>query len=109
MEKNCIEINIGNGLKLVAEQNLDNTFNREIYIGIVDGDGSWVQSLAIVRQDYSFDAETLEPIWKDNMMRMVVWSDPNREEWTSDFRIGLSDYGIERMKENEYEVDVDSL
>ena len=89
MERNRIEINIGNGMKIVAEQNPDSTFDRELYIGIENSKGTWTQDLAIVRQDYKYEGESPEPIWEDDMFEVMVYGNPNSEDWTNSFQIGL--------------------
>ena len=92
MERNRIEINIGNGMKIVAEQNPDSTFDREIYIGIENSKGAWIQDLAIVRQDYKYEQAEYgedELKWKDDMMEVLVWGNPNNEDWTNSFQIGV--------------------
>ena len=90
MERNRIEISIGNGMKIVAEQNLDSTFDREIYIGIENSKGTWIQDLAIVRQDYKYD-DNAEPElkWIDDKFEVLVYGNPNIEDWTNSFQIGL--------------------
>lgn len=89
MERNRIEINIGNGMKIVAEQNPDSTFDREIYIGIENSKGTWIQDLAIVRQDYKYEDDCQEPVWKDDVFEVLVYGNPNSEDWTESFQIGL--------------------
>lgn len=45
-ENERIAIDLPNGLKLVAEQNQDPDFPNEIFVGIENGDGVWLQDLA---------------------------------------------------------------
>lgn len=86
--ENKIEIPIGNGMKIVAEQNNDPYYDRELYVGIVDADGSWIQDLVCVRNDYRYN-EDGELEWKDNSFHVVVWGDERRDDLTDEFDIKL--------------------
>ena len=89
MKKNRIEVNIGNGMKIVAEQNSDSSYDREIYIGIENDNGVWLQDLAIVRQDYMYVDDDPMPVWKDDAFEVLVYGNPNSDDWTESFQIGL--------------------
>lgn len=84
---NRIEINLPNGYKLVAEQNTDPQFDREMFIGIVDSSGVWCQDLAVVRSSYHYDGDDV--VWHDDRFDVLVYGDENNEDFTDDFMIGL--------------------
>lgn len=63
---NRIVIDLPNGYKLVAEQNTDPTYNREIFVGIVDSNGVWHQDLAVIRSSYIIGKDRV--MWKDNQL-----------------------------------------
>ena len=84
---NRIEIKLPNGYKLVAEQNTDPQFSREMFIGVVDPNGVWHQNLAIVRSSYRYDGENI--IWSDDQFDVLVFGNENNEDFTEDFAIGL--------------------
>lgn len=88
---NRIEINLGNGLKLVAERNTDSNYDREIFIGL-EHNGVWKQDLALVRPEYTYDhsddAEYGDIIWRNDMFEVLVWGNPNDEDWMNSYQIG---------------------
>lgn len=84
---NRIEIELPNGYKLVAEQNTDPQYSREMFIGIVDHAGVWHQDLAVVRSDYSIDDG--EIVWDDKKFEVLVYGDKGNEDFTDAFTIGL--------------------
>ena len=84
---NRIIIELSNGYKLVAEQNPDPSYNREIFVGILDANGVWHQDLAIVRSSYTIDEDKV--VWKDNQFDVLVYGDKDNEDFTDDFSIGL--------------------
>ena len=81
-------INLDGGYKLVAEQNADPSYNREIFIGIEDDGGVWHQTLAVVRNSYTFN-HNLDVIWKNKEFNVLVWGDKDNEDYTDYFTIGL--------------------
>lgn len=84
---NRIVIDLPNGYKLVAEQNTDPTYNREIFVGIVDSNGVWHQDLAVIRSSYNINKDRV--MWKDNRFDVLVYGDKDNEDFTNDFTIGL--------------------
>lgn len=60
---NCIEIELSNGYKLVAEQNTDPQYSREMFIGVMGPNGVWHQDLAVVRSSYHYDGDKV--VWDD--------------------------------------------
>lgn len=94
--KKGIFIPVGNGYYLVAEQNTDPSFSKEIFVGITDGNGVWWQDLAVIRPayDYGADNNSLKPVWKSDKFEVLVYSDENNEDYTHDFSVGLYHGGI---------------
>ena len=70
---NRVEIPISGGLKLVAEQNTDPNYSRELYVSIEDSDGAWVQDLVCVQNEYRYK-EDGELEYSEDNMRVMVWS-----------------------------------
>lgn len=73
-----------NGLKLAAgcavKQNQGQNFSKEIYVGVIK-DNVWYQDLAIVRSVADQN---------DNEFEVLVYADKDSEDYTDQFRIGLS-------------------
>ncbi len=84
---NRIEILLSNGYKLVAEQNSDPNFSREMFIGIEDSNGAWCQDLAIVRSSYHYEGD--EVIWNDEQFDVDVFGDETGEDFTEMFPIRM--------------------
>ncbi len=82
-----IDIPLENGYHLVAEQNTDPSFSKEIFIGIKDKDGVWHQDLAVVRNSYIINDSDIK--YKDGEFDVLVYSDKDNEDFTHDFTIGL--------------------
>lgn len=80
-----LAILLNDGDKLVAEVNQNKPF-REIFIGIENKDGVWVQDLACVGQDYEIE-DDLSVKNVDNFYRVRCWTDPTTEDMTHDFLI----------------------
>lgn len=89
---NRIVIPLPNGFKLVAEQNDDPTYSREIFIGIMDRNGVWYQDLAIVRNAYTYDGDKVK--WKEEEFEVLVYSDEDNEDFTHEFSIGMYHEGV---------------
>ena len=78
-----IEIPLDNGDKLVVEQSADRRYPREVYIGVEDKKGVWLQDLAVVRQKSEIKDGDLQYI-KDRY-EILVYSDENYENYTHQF------------------------
>lgn len=89
---NKIVIPLNNGYQLIAEQNTD-PFDKEIFIGITDGNGAWWQDLAVIRSAYTYD-DNGEIKWNDEEFDVLVYSDENNEDFTHNYIIGLFKGGI---------------
>lgn len=85
LQDNRIEIELPNGMKLVALQNQDPNFDKEIFIGI-EKDGWWYQDLATVRNAYSVN-DNLQTVWDMGMMEVLVYADAYNENYTHKFSI----------------------
>lgn len=81
-----ITINLGFA-KLVAEKSTDRTFPGEIYIGLEDSNGSWIQDIALVRQRYHYNKND-EPVFEDGLS-VLVWGDEYNEDYTCEFKVDL--------------------
>ena len=88
-----IVIPLSNGLSLVAERNNDPSYDREIFIGITDGNGAWWQDLAIVRPAYKIN-NNLETEWKDDQFEVLVYGNENDEDYTEMYSVGLFHGGV---------------
>lgn len=84
---NRIEIQLPNGYKLVAEQNSDPQFDKEMFIGVVDANNVWVQDLAVIRNSYICSGDRIE--WKPEQFDVLVYGDKDNEDFTNGFTVGL--------------------
>lgn len=82
-----IEIELPNGYKLVAEQNADPHYSREMFIGIVGANGAWHQDLAVVRSSYHKDGDKV--VWDDKQFDVLVYGSEGNEDFTEEFTVGL--------------------
>lgn len=82
-----IVIDLDGGYKLVAEQNEDPYYNKEIFVGILDPDGVWHQDLAVIRSAYQ--TKNNETVWKNDLFDVLVYADKDCEDYTDNFAIGL--------------------
>lgn len=89
-QNNRIEISLPNGMKLVAEQNQNPNYDKEIYIGFETSGGSWYQDLAVVRNAY-FINDNLQEVWDSAKMEVLVYADENDEDYTNKFSIDIHD------------------
>lgn len=87
MKKNRIEIELPNGYKLVAEQNTEPQYSREMFIGLIAPNGVWYQNLAIVRSSYHYDGNKV--VWDDKQFDVLVYGDERDEDFTDEYSIGL--------------------
>lgn len=99
---NRMEIKIGNGLRLVAEQNVQ-PYEREMFIGIIDENDQWIQDLVIVRNEYEHVTKSVkdtEVKWNDNIFEVMVFGEEYNEDYTDLFKIPFA-----FAEEDEYETD----
>lgn len=71
---------------LVAEKGVDNNY-REIYLGLEDKNGVWLQDLAIIRQKYHYDEYS--NVINEKGINVMVYSDANDEDYTHKFDIDI--------------------
>lgn len=91
VKANRIEIDLSNGYKLVAEQNTDPRYSREMFVGIVGPNGVWHQDLAVVRSSYRYDGDNV--VWDDKQFDVLVYGSEDNEDFTEDFTIGMLQEG----------------
>lgn len=87
-ENERIAIDLPNGLKLVAEQNQDPDFPNEIFVGIENGDGVWLQDLAVIRNAHSTN-NIFGVAWHSNLMEVLVYADKDDEDYTDKYAIDI--------------------
>ena len=80
-----IEVPLNDGDKLVAEVNPNKPF-REIFVGIENKNGVWVQDLAAIGQDYEIE-DDLSVKNVDNFYRVRCWTDPHTEDMSHSFLV----------------------
>ncbi len=80
--KQRIVIPVSNRMNLVAEQNTDPAFEKEILIFVETKDGHCNQMLALVGLDYEID-DNLDINWKEDMADIRQWLDPESEDYTT--------------------------
>lgn len=83
MEK--IKIDLGFAT-LVAEKGTDESYH-EIFIGLEDKDGVWIQDLAVVGQKYHYTDDT--EVVQDKGINVMVYADKNDEDYIHKFDIGI--------------------
>lgn len=86
-----IEIKIGNGISLVAEQNTDPMFSKELFVGLVNDEGAWIQDLVIVKQKYNISKNNGVE-FEDGKYEVFVYADENNEDYTNCFDIEEAKY-----------------
>lgn len=84
---NKITIPLSNGYHLIAEQNIDSEFDKEIFVGIETDTGAYHQDLCIVRPTYTFDNEQV--IFGSDLFEMLIYGDANSEDYTKKFTVPL--------------------
>ena len=82
-----VVIDLPNGYKLVAEQNLNSQFDREIYISVYDRHCLLHQHLATVRNSYTLKGDKV--VWEDGQFDVLVFGNEDDEHFTDSFSIDL--------------------
>lgn len=82
-----IVIPLDNGYKLIAEQNTDSEFAKEIFIGIEAPSGVYWQDLAVVRPSYTFGNNHV--VFKSNNFEVLVYGNADQEDYTEQYSIDL--------------------
>ena len=84
---NRIVIPLDNGYKLVAEQNEDSEFDKEVFVGIETELGVYQQDLAIIRPTYTFENDNIK--FSSDKFEILVFGDEKREDYTDKFTVPL--------------------
>ena len=85
---NKITIPLDNGYKLVAEQNSDSEFNKEIFVGIETDTGVYWQDLCIIRPTYKFESERVK--FDSDNFEMLIFGNANTEDYTEKYTVPLT-------------------
>ena len=84
---NKIVIPLDNGFKLIAEQNTDSEYEKEIFLGIESPSGINWQDLAVVRPSYTFNNNHV--VFKPNNFEVLVYGNSDQEDYTEQYSIDL--------------------
>ena len=84
---NKIVIPLGNGLNLVAEQNPDSAYDKEIFIDVESESGMCYQSLAIVRPTYHYEDDKV--VYNFDKFNVLVFGDAEQNNVTDEFTVPL--------------------
>ena len=76
-----IDMDIGNGFRLVAETNIDDEGNQEIFIGVADQNDNWLNDLCAVRHRSG---------GLSGVFQTLVWKDPDKDSYTDEFLVPYS-------------------
>lgn len=71
-----IETRLNNGNRIVVEHDTDPRLSNELYIGVVDANGVWIQDIAVVSSMLSTDK-----------FEVLVYADAYDEDYTNRFVI----------------------
>lgn len=83
-EKNRVVVDCGN-FKIVADINTDPNY-REVFVGLEDKSGTWIQDLAIVGQQYHYENGA---VVHDKGINVKVYADANDEDYTHSFDVSI--------------------
>ena len=86
--ENRVTIDLGFAT-LVAEKGFDPNY-KEVFIGLEDEQGVWLQDLAVIGGKYHYEKGE---VVHDSEVSIKVYSDKDDEDYTHDFSVGL--YGVE--------------
>lgn len=84
---NKIVIPLNDEINLIAEQNPDSEFNKEIFIGIERANGLYLQDLAIIRPTYTFSGDHV--LFDSDKFEVLLYADETKEDFTDKFVIPL--------------------
>lgn len=71
---------------LVVERGADKDY-KEIFIGLEDKDGMWIQDIAVIGQKYHYDEDC--KVVHDKGINVLVYADANNEDYTNEFKIDI--------------------
>ena len=88
--ENKLVITFGN-YKIVAEIDDNNLpeIPPELRVWIEDKDDNFVQDVCLVREHYSVNFEDYTFNWDCKSVDCLVWGNPNTEDFSDDFTIGI--------------------
>lgn len=79
-------IPLSNGYKIISERNTGE-FDKELYVGIEDENGSYIQDLVVVRPTYKFKNNEVE--FDSDRFEILVFGDAEKEDFTDCFTVPL--------------------
>ena len=82
-----VSVALPDGHRLVAELSSNRDFPYELYVGLEDESGSWVQDLMSVCNAYTFTVGDTDPQYLPGVFDAHVWADPYDEDYTESFAI----------------------
>ena len=85
---NKFSIPLANNYRLIAEQN-SGEFDKEIFVGIEDENGRYVQDLAVIRPTYSCSNENIR--FDSDKFEILVFGDSGDEDYTDKFVVPLAE------------------
>jgi hypothetical protein len=86
-----IDIELPCGFHLVAEQNCDLDYPYEIFLGITDENGVWLQNLAVVRNQYFYTDDDPGIAWSDHRAELMVYENEHKDDYTEYFEIEFAE------------------
>lgn len=81
-----IKFDLGSAV-LVAEPNTDKDY-KEIIVGLMDHDDTYIQDLAVIGPAYSYGKNN-EVVLSNKNVNMRVYSDKNSDDYTHNFTVGI--------------------
>ena len=93
LDSDKVFIDLGDGLKLVAETSTDPQF-KEIYVYLANNEGVIIQDLAIVGEQYAYEESNnclSEVLPLHGKYSVKVYADETTDDWTVDHGIKLYD------------------
>lgn len=79
-------IELSNGYKIVSERNTGE-FDKELYVGLEDPSGAYVQDLVIVRPTYKFKDNQVN--FDADKFEILVFADAKTEDFTDKYVVPL--------------------
>ena len=88
---NSFRVDLAEGFKIIVEQNTGD-YDKEIFIGVENPSGSYIQDLAIVRPVHTSVEGKI--VYSSEEFEVLVYGDAEDDNYTEKF-------GIRRRKEDE--------
>lgn len=87
-DKKKLVVPLASGNELVAEISSDGVFPDTIFIYVRGKEtGLWLQDIVAVTNDYEFDETIDSPSSKKNLIRAMVYTDEQTEDYSDIFQI----------------------